>query len=182
MSDLTPITSPTDIEEAIEAHLVNHVEAIRKTVNQRDLRYVFTNPAITVAILKATAQPTARRAFRFDCIVNILVTFTSAKSEEARRKGINPIIMAILSAATRQKFGLDISELKPTGFSEITDEKDYQENKIVYLLEFATYFYWQGEDEEQALDLLRVGLSYFLQDPTDDGTADATDLVELEQA
>lgn len=177
MSDLTPVTSTTDIERAIEEHLVSRIEAIRKTAIQRNMRYVFNNPAITVAILKATAREVGRKAFRFDSTVSVMVTFYNAKSEEDRREGINPLIIAIIRALTRQKFGLDIIELKPTGFREVTEEQDYKENRIVYLLEFVTAFFLQGDDPEVVTDLLTIGLSYLFK--PGDAVADAADTVEL---
>ena len=179
MSELLPVNSPSDIERAIEAHLVDRIAEVRKTALQRNARYIFTNPAITVAILKSPAREVGRRAFRFDPVINVLVTFQNAKSEEDRRDGINPLVMAIIRVLTRQKLGLDMGELLPRGFREVTEEADYSENKIVYLVEFTTHFFLQGDDQELVTDLLTVGLSYFLQDPADDGAPDATDNVTL---
>ena len=177
MSELTSITSPTDIERAIETYLVSRIEAIRKTAIQRNMRYIFNNPAITVAILKAKSREVGRRSFRFDPIIDVMVTFYNAKSEEDRREAINPLVIAIIRALTRKKLGLDIDELKPTGFREVTEEEDYKENKILFLLEFTTHFFLQGDEDEIVDDLLPVGLSYLLK--PGDAVVDATDTIDL---
>jgi len=177
MSVLKAVTSPTDIEKAIEADLVGRIAEIRKTAVQRNMRFVYNNPAITVAILKATATPVGRRAFRFDATVDVMVAFYHAKSEEDRREGVNPLVMAIIRVLTRQKFGLDITELRPTGFREVTEEQDFKDNKVVYLLEFTTAFFLQGDDPEVTTDLLTVGLSYLLT--PGDAVVDATETIDL---
>jgi hypothetical protein len=113
--------------------------------------------------------------------VFVIVTFQNLRSVADRRRGVYPILKAILALLIGQKLGLPIEALRPKRLDNITEEKEANEGKIVFQIEFETGFVINAtEDEEAVTDLLRLGLSYYLQDPTDDNVADASDIVSRE--
>jgi hypothetical protein len=175
----TPVNSPTDIEVAIENYLVQRIDAFRVAARQQNNRFIFTDPAVVVCCFKGKLEHEGQKLFRVHCEVNVQITMTNARGEEARREGINPLVVGVFKALSRQRFGLKMKDLMPKGFSDVTGEEDWKNNKIVYNLEFATSFCIRVDaDDPDEDDLLTVGLSYFLQ--PDDGTADAADIVRFD--
>ena len=77
--------------------------------------------------------------------------------------------------------GLEITPMRPSRFANITDGEMREKDTMVYQIQFFTSYVMSRADDEDVTDLLRIGLNYYLQDPEDDGVADATDLVELEE-
>lgn len=177
-----PVTSPTDIEKAIEAYLVEQMQAAFKTAKrQQNMRYVFANPAATVAIFEGKIEKVGQISFRINCPVHVEIRISDARGEESRRDGINPLVFGVIHALARQRFGLAITDLMPKGFKDVTGEEDFKNNLIVYDVEFATSFYVEMDiTDPTATDLLTVALQYFLQpDVLNDGQADAADTVAL---
>lgn len=172
-----PITSPTDIERAIEAYLVAQIEVFKTARRQHNLRYIFANPAAVVSVWEGKIQPVGQLSFRVNCLVHVEIRFTDARGEEARRDGINPLIFAIVRILARKRFGLKITDLIPGAFKDVTTEDDFKNNFIVYDLEFSTSFYMELTGDEATTDLLSVALSYFLT--PGDAVADAADTVSL---
>ncbi|MDA8413024.1 MAG: hypothetical protein M0023_04460 [Desulfobacteraceae bacterium] len=173
----TPVTSPTDIETAIEAWLVAQIAAFKTAKRQQNMRFIFTDPAVTVAVFDGKLVPAGRISFRVTCPVHVELAMTNAKSEEARRDGINPLVFGVIQVLSRQRFGLAITDLFPKGFKDVTSEEDFKNNRIVYDLEFETSFYIEIAPDATETALLTIGLSYFLQ--PDDGVADATDTINF---
>jgi len=170
----TPVTDPTQIEEAAEQFLKERFTEIRKTAVQRDMRNIFATVALTVAIVRGRHEILGPKKFKSHVVLHALVMFSNAKSEEDRRKGINPLLMGITKKLARQRLGLDITDIIPRGFQDETSTELWGENKIVYNLEFATTFTWSIDDPDaDAPDLIGVGVEYFIK-PGDD-RADAAD-------
>jgi hypothetical protein len=179
MTSALPIIDVTTIEEAIEAFLVERVAAIRATAVQKGTRFLFTSPAIAVSIFETGEfVPEGQRSYRVPCAVHILVTFTSARSEEDRRKGINPLVIGIVQTLMQQSLGLKLClpGLVPKRFRDVSTEEDWGNNKIVYDIEFGCSFNLEATPEETTNELLRIGLNYF-QPPEFDFI---TDVVTLE--
>ncbi|MCM0081779.1 hypothetical protein L4X63_09275 [Geomonas sp. Red32] len=171
----TPVTDLTQIEEAAEKFLKDQFTQIRKTAVQRDMRNIFATVALTVAIVRGRHEILGPRKVRTHVVLHALVLFSSAKSEEDRRKGINPLLMGITQKLYRQKLGLDIAGILPRGFQDETSTELWGENKIVYNLEFATYFEWAGDDPEaDAPDLIGVAVDYFLDGRAAPAASDET--------
>jgi hypothetical protein len=168
----------TAIETAVLAEITNKVAAITSSAAQKDARQLLTANAVAVAVLEGTFSQVSKVSWRQDCTVSVLVKFKNMQSEEARRKGINPLVKGIILLLVGQKLGLEIKSLQPKSFKDVTNEEKYTAGVIEYLLEFTTAFYIDKQDDEAVTDLLTVGLTYYLQDPAD-AVADAADVVAL---
>jgi hypothetical protein len=105
------------------------------------------------------------------------IVFSHLGNEEQRRRGIYPLLEGIVQALLLQTLGLGIAPLRPKTFRNVTSETLRAKGLLVYSLEFETSCHLRKLDEEEADDLLRVGLNYYLQDPEDDEVADASDLI-----
>lgn len=172
----TEVTDLTLIETAAESFFKEQFTQIRKTAVQRDMRNIFATVAITVAIVRGRFVPLGSTRFKTGVTINVLLMFSSAKDEEDRRKGINPLVLGMAKKLARKRLGLNITDILPRGFHDVTSEELWGENKIVYNLEFETTFSWSVEDED-APDLIGIGVEYFLE-PGDD-TADAADDITI---
>lgn len=118
----------------------------------------------------------------FSCAVKgyVDIVFSNLQSEAERRKGIAPILEGIYQCLLLQKLGLPIDPIVPKSFRNTTTQEFKEKGLIVYTLEFATKFRITKLDEEAVVDLLSIGLNYYLQEPAPaDDNADATDLVTL---
>ena len=173
----TTVTSPNDIERAIEAYLVTKIEAFKKSARQQNMRFIFTDPAATVSIFEAKFEKIGQLSFRVNCPVHVQLAMTNAKDEESRRDDINPLVLAVMHILSRQRFGLKITDLMPHGFKDVTSEEDWKNNRIVYDLELSTSFTIQIDLPDDDGDLLTLAMQYFLK-PGDD-LADATDTINL---
>ncbi len=180
MTTLLPIMDITAIEQAVEARLVAKIAAIRATAVQKGTRFLFTNPALAVSIFETGEFiPEGQRSYKIPCDLHLLLTFSSAKSEEERRKGINPLVMGIIQALTHQTLGLKLRPpgLIPKRFSDVTTEEDWSNNKIIYSLQFGCAFNLEAVSDEVGVDLLTIGMNYFLAGDAE--TIQATDVVDF---
>jgi len=167
----------TAIETAALKRITDAIAAITSSGAQKDTRQLLTANAVAVAVLEGSFTHVARYSWRQDCTVSVLVKFKNMQSEEARRKGINPLVKGIILLLAGQKLGLDIRELQPKSFRDVTNEEKYVGGVIEYLLEFTTSFTIERQDDEAVTDLITIGLNYYLQDPADDQVADASDVI-----
>jgi|GEM_PF-1620148 len=173
----TPVNTPGDIEIAIEEFLVQRMTAFKAARRQKNMRYVFTDPALVVAIYEGKLEKVGLVSFRVNCQVHLQLRMSDARGEEARRDAIHPLVFAVIRMLARQRVGLKITDLLPGSFKDVTSEEDFKGNFIVYDLEFATSFILNIDDDDLAEDLLTVALNYYLK-PGDD-QVDASDTVSL---
>ncbi len=172
-----PVTDPTQIERAVEAFLTDRIAAVEATARQHDHRGLYSDIVLTVAITRGKDTPIGRAAFRTDVVVNVLLSFADAGGEEARRDGINPLVQGIRRALARKRLELDITDILPRGWEDVTTEELWEQNRIAYNIEFDTSFSWRCEDPGETVpDLLTIGIDYFLK-PGDD-IADAGDIIQ----
>lgn len=167
----------TAIEEAALARITAAIAAVASSGAQKDTRQLLTPTAVACAVLEGSFEHVARYSWRQNCTVSVLVKFKNMQSEEARRKGINPLVKGIILLLAGQKLGLDIKELQPKSFRDVTNEEKYVGGVIEYLLEFTTAFHIDRQDDEVVTDLITIGLQYYLQDPADDLVVDASDTI-----
>lgn len=168
-----------DIEDKIVERLTTKLEsAARIAVDEAHSATSLKLPGIDVIIGDGTFARVAQQ-YKITAQVFVIVTFQNLKSVADRRRGVYPIVISAVSLLVGQTFGLAIDALKPKRLDNITEEKKALEGKIVFQLEFETGFIITAQSDEVVADLLRVGLNYYLQDPTDDDIADATDEVTL---
>lgn len=171
----TPVTDPTQIERAVEEFLVSRIDAVQASARQKDGRNIFSDIVLTVAILRGRDKVLGPCQFRTDVVINIMLSFSDASGEEERREGINPLVQGIRRTLARRRLGLDITDILPRGWEDVTTEELWEQNKIAYNVEFATSFTWSIPEDVEAPDLLGVGIEYFLQ-PGDDIAGAADDI------
>jgi hypothetical protein len=173
-----PILDITIIEQSVEAHLVEKIAVIRKTAVQKNGRYLFANPALAISIFESGQWvKEGKRSYLIPCTLNVLLTVSSAKSEEDRRQIANPLVFAIVLALAQQSLGLVLKDpgIEPKRFADVTDEEDWKNNKIVYLIEFGLGFYFEvPKDEDEADDLIGVATDYLLVPTGDTAAQDET--------
>jgi hypothetical protein len=161
------ILDVTIIEQTVEARLVEKIAAIRKTAIQKNGRFLFANPALAVSIYESSPWvKEGKYSYLIPCALHVLLTVSSAMSEEDRRQIANPLVFAIVLALAQQKLGLKLKDpgIEPRRFADVTDEDDWKNNKIVYLVEFSLGFYFSiPKDEDEADDLIGVATDYLLE-------------------
>lgn len=163
----------TAIEEAVLDRITSRITALKTGANQKDTKQLLTSHAVAVAVLEGTFERVTDSCWRQDITVSVLVKFKNMTSEEARRKGINPLCKGIVLLLAGQKLDLDIKALQPKRFRDVTTEEKYNGGVIEYLIEFTTAFFIKKQEEDEVNDLITMSLAYMLK-PGDD-TADASD-------
>ena len=164
-----------DIETKV-ADRLNLKLAEPKRVDVDEAHTALAVPAIDVVVGGGSFDRIAQK-YKITPSVYVIVTFQHLRSTSDRRKGIYPIVEAIVACLVGQNLGLTIDALVPIRMDNITNQEEAEAGKLVYQLEFRTGFIFERMTDEQIGDLLKVGLNYYLK-PGDD-TADASDLVSL---
>ncbi len=170
----------TEIEEAIIARLEDKGLNVAKRRVKDGSKHVKL-PAVYVTTQAGDFMKETLTKYRCEISVSVAVVFKNLKSDQDQRHGVYPILMSVTSFLMLQDLGLEIRPLKPIRFRNITDEEMAEGGLTAFQLVFKTSFILTRMDEEEAFDLLRIGLSYFLQDPEDDNVVDAQDIVTLEE-
>lgn len=163
----------TAIEQATLQRLVDKIPALKSAGLQKDSRQLLRDVSCAVAVLDGKFSPVGQAAFRNSCTISVLLKFKNMQSEEARRRGINPLVMAATQSLLNQKLGLAIGRLAPVSFRDVTSEEKYESGVIEYLLEFSTWFDIRALPEEDLGDLVTIAIDYLLK-PGDE-TVDASD-------
>jgi hypothetical protein len=168
-----------DIEETIVTRVQSKLSAAAGFVAaQRGIEGI-PQPAVYVSIEEGSFRKITSTTWEqaVTCFVDIV--FSNLQNEAQRRKGIYAILEGVVQCLLMQKLGLDIAPLAPKSFRNITSAEHASKGLIVYEMEFNTSCNISKLDEEETTDLLEIGLSYYLQDPTDDDIPDAADTVTL---
>jgi len=172
----------TEIEDAILARLNDKLDLAANGLKIKRGAEGITKPALNVCIdagdfERLTMKPTYK--VKLTIYLDIVFKHLSG-DEETQRKGVAPILWAALLALIGQTLELDIKPLAPKRFRNTTTEELRGAGMIAFTLEMETTTTIDFVSDEEVVDLLSVGLSYFLQDPADDEIEDATDVVTLE--
>ncbi len=158
-----------------------HVSAF-EIKKENDLAPV--TPCIRNVIADGKFTSKGQISYRVDITLYVIIIFKHVSDEESRRKGIYPILAGVVSLLAGQELGLKIDELVPLSFREITNREDTDSGLIVFQVPFATHFNIEKVSDEQAADLIAIGLNYYL-DPSkiSDPAAipDAVDKVTISQ-
>lgn len=171
----------TDIEQAIVDHLQQRLAAAsRISIDEAHSSVSLKMPAVDVIVGGGKFERVAQQ-YKLVAQVYVIVTFQNLRSVADRRRGVYPILEAVLALLSGRSFDLKISPLRPLRLDNITEEQEAAEGKVVFQIEFETGWVIVAQDDETVTDLLRVGLNYYLQDPADDDEADASDLVTLSE-
>lgn len=171
----------SDIEDKITERLTQQLETVaRVAIDQAHAPTSLKLPGVDV-IVGGGAFARVAQQYKITSQVFVVVTFQNLRSTADRRKGVYPIIESIVALLVGQTFGLKIEGLRPKRLDNITEEKEALEGKIIFQIEFETGFVIAAQSDEELVDLLTIGLSYYLQDPADDDIADASDTVTPDQ-
>lgn len=173
-----PLEQPdmlTAIEQATLARLTDLVPALKAAGIQKNNSQLLRDISVAVAVLDGKFTRVGQGCFRNECTVSVLLKFKNMASEEARRRGINPLVTATVQSLLGQKLGLAIGSLQPKSFRDVTSEEKYAGGVIEYLLEFSTWFDLRQLDEDSLGELITIAVDYYLQDPADDQAVDASD-------
>lgn len=169
----------TDIEEKIAGLLLERLQSVaRVAIEEAHAVNTLKLPGVDV-VTGGGAFVRVAQHYKLTVRVFVIVTFQHLRSTADRRKGVYPIVESIVALLAGRTLGLKIDGLKPRRLDNVTDEKEADEGKVVFQIEFETGFIIEVRDEATLADLLAVGLNYYLQDPTDDFVADAVDEVTL---
>jgi hypothetical protein len=169
----------TDIEEKSLELLASKIAGIRKTGIQKNASTQLANPSFSAAVLDGEFEKSVKGEWKQKLTLSILITFKNMHGEEARRKGINPLVEAVILTLIGQKLGLAIDEIYPIRFNDVTTEADAVGGMIKYLVQLGTAYTIRKQDDEESEDLLGIAARYFLE-PGDD-KVDAEDETPTEE-
>ncbi len=138
-------------------------------------------PAVFAAIEAGAYRKISQSTMRCEAKLLVAVAFKEVANDRKRRAGAHLILESVIGLLSLQTFDLSITPLAAERFYNITDDELADRGIVAYQIEFATSFDVQKQEDDAAEDLLRIGLNYYLQDPADDGTADAADEITLSE-
>jgi len=170
----------TDIEDKIVARLQEKLPDVnRVSIDAAHSALALNVPTVDVIVGGGTFTHATISQYKMKTQVLVIVTFQNLRSVEDRRKGVYPILEAIFLLLAGNKFGLKIDALAPKRLDNITEEAEAKAGKIVFQIEFETGFVITPTSDDEIVDLLTIGLNYYLK-PGDD-VVDAGDAVTLDQ-
>ena len=170
-----PADMLTAIEQATLQRLTDRIPELKSAAVQKDSRQQLRDISVAVAVLDGKFGKIGQACFRNECTVSILLKFKNMQSEEARRRGINPLVIAATQLLIGQRLDLEISPLVPITFRDVTTDEKYDAGVIEYLLTFTTWFDIRQLDEEDLGELVTLAIDYLLT--PDDNTVDASDIL-----
>jgi len=166
----------TDIEEKIVERL-NAKITEPKRVDIEEAHKALSVPSIDVIVGGGKFARIAQ-SYKLQANVFVIVTFQHLRSIRDRRKGVYPLLEAILASLVGQSLGLKIDRLVPKRLDNITEKEEAEDGKIVFQIEFETGFIINELSDEAITDLITVGLGYYLR--LEDEAAVVQDTVTLE--
>lgn len=172
----------SEIEDAIVARIEEKLSAAAGYVAVQRGTDGIPQPAVYVSLEEGSFEKVTSSTFRQTVKGFVDIIFSHYSNEEQRRRGIFPILEGVMQTLLLQDLGLTISPLKLRGFRNVTTEDLRAKGLMAFSLELETSYHLRKLDEEETVDLLRIGLNYYLQDPVDDEVEDASDLVTLSQS
>ena len=164
----------TAIEQATLTCLTDMIPALKGSgAAQKDSRQQLRDTTVAVAVLDGKFSSVGQAVFRNACTISVLLKFKNMLGEEARRKGINPLVASAVQILLGQKLGLAIGRLQPVSLRDVTSEDKYEAGIIEYLLEFSTWFDIRQLEEEALGILITMAVDYLLT--PGDATVDGSD-------
>ncbi len=173
-----------EIEQAVATRIDAKLAAAGQTISVVPGMKEVPRPSVYVFMQSGGFEKVSQASLRVNVtgIVSLvfsgIMDYSNLSEEATRRRGIYIILETVVQAVMLQTLSLDIKPLLPKSFKDVTPD-DYRERGIlIYNLEIETSYHLAKVDDEVLVDLLRVGLNYYLQDPSDDNVVDASDLLE----
>lgn len=168
----------SQIEDAIVTRIKTKLAAAAGMVSVQKGIEGIPQPAVYIATENGRFERVAQM-FRQTVTIYVDIIFEHLGDESDRRKGIYLILEAITQTLLLQQLGLAIHPLHPKGWRNTTVEELHSKGLIAFSLELETSFTLALQSDEVVTDLLSLGISYFLQDPTPSATANASNTVSL---
>jgi hypothetical protein len=110
-------------------------------------------------------------------VLSVFLLFSNLRSEKDRRHGAYPLINGIVEHLTAQTLGLQIEPLQPLRAREVTPAEYREVGLVAFQMDFQTAYTLTAANDEDAEDLITLGLEYFLK--PGNAIRDAQDLVEV---
>jgi hypothetical protein len=166
----------TEIEDAIVAKLESRLESARKIGIQKGVEGI-PQPAVYVSTESGKFKKVTMTKWRQTLTIYVDIVFKHLSNERERRKGVYAILEGVVQTLFLKTLDLAIDPIEPQSFRNTTTEDLISKGLMAFSLELETANYITELDDEEAVDLLRIGLNYYLT-PGDD-VVDASDLVTL---
>ncbi|NLO90671.1 MAG: DUF1834 family protein [Elusimicrobia bacterium] len=128
-----------------------------------------------LAITRGQAESAPGRGFNQKVNISVWVGLVNLRSDEARRRGVYPLLESLAQMLHREDFGLPCARLRYTGFEDVTVAEERGEGRVVYELSFETHFVVDKQDPEETEELLSLTMKYFLNAAA---APAATDVIE----
>jgi len=167
----------------IENKIINKLETGGLSVRDVGIKTGTTGiiyPAVFLSTETGDYKRITQTKYRCELTLVIVVIFKNYKSEKDRRHGVYPILQGIINLLLLQDLDLEILPIIPKSFRNITDDALADKGLMAYQIELETSYVIEKTDDETTVDLLTVGLEYYLQDPVDDEVIDAQDVVTID--
>lgn len=180
----------TEICEAIEKRLQDKLPAENIEIMDFKIRKNpdtgYAQPGIYIYIDEGAGQRTTDITDRQTPVVNVVIKLKHLKREDERRKAIYPILEGVIGILSRQtllqadgKTPIGVRPLEYVSFRNITLPEETAAGFILFLIQFKVAYSITKMDDEQAGDLLSMGIKYYLQ-PNNNIPA-ATDILTIQE-
>lgn len=167
----------SEIEEAILQRLIDKGLEAGEIKVQKGVEGL-VKPAVFVSTDDGRFERITDKTYKQTVSLNVFIVVKHLKSEAERRQAAYPLIGGVVGILLAQTLGLKITPLKPQSFRNITTEDLIERGLMAYQVVFETSFNIDKMTEEEASELLRISLGYYLK--PGDAVADAQDDLTLE--
>lgn len=150
------------IEDAVVAKISGDLAAAAGHIEIKRGPEGIPQPAVYVSVEEGKYRKVTSDTYAQETIVWVDIVFANLQDEAQRRKGIYPILQGIVQCLLLQKLGLKISPLVPESFINTTTQEQKEKGLIIFSLKMRTEYNITKIGEAAALDLLKVGLAYYL--------------------
>lgn len=150
------------IEEATAAKIAADLEAAAGHIEVKRGAEGIPQPAVYVSVEEGKFRKVTSDTYAQETTVWVDIVFTNLQNEAQLRKGVYPLLEGIIQCLLLQKLGLKISPLIPESFANTTTQEQKEKGLIIFSLKMRTEYNITKIGEAATLDLLRVGLAYYL--------------------
>ncbi len=168
----------SQIEDSVVARIKAKLAASAGKVEVRKGCEGIPQPAVYVSTEAGRFEKVTQKTFKqtLTLFVDIVFSYRGADERE-RRKGIYLILEGVMQALLLQDLGLKIKPIEPQSWRNTTTEEFRAQGLLTMALELTTSHTISRLEEAAVIDLLAIGLNYYLT-PGDDAV-DAADRVTL---
>lgn len=145
-------------------------------VNEFDINLDFedllNSPAISVATENLEVRVVTPGVIRFKPTISLYTVFRDVGRQDQRRHGVYPVVVASIRLLSGKVLDdLDMDGLTPVSCKEIYHAKLKERGLICFQTQFTTFFDDESIDDQDVVQLLTEGLSYYLGETNDNVNA-----------